>query len=63
MWNDLSFQLEEVKKELAAMEDKGLQERQKYKQKQSLKSQLLSKVTRLEARINQLYKEHINIFL
>jgi hypothetical protein len=63
MWNDLSFQLEELKKELMSMEDKGLQERQKYKQKQSIKSHLLAKVTRLEAKINLLYKQHVNIFL
>jgi DNA-binding transcriptional MerR regulator len=63
MWNDLSVQLEEVKKELMVMEEKGLQERHKYMQKQSIKSQLLAKVTRLEAKINQLYKQHVNIFL
>ena len=63
MWNDLSVQLEEVKKELMVMEEKGLQERQKYIQKQSIKSQIIAKVTHLEAKINQLYKQHVNIFL
>ena len=63
MWNDMSSELEQVERELTCMEDRGLQERQKYKQKQSIKSKLLEKVTNLEAKINLLYKDNVNIFL
>ena len=63
MWNDMSSELEQVERELTFMEDRGLQERQKYKQKQSIKSKLLEKVTNLEAKINLLYKDNVNIFL
>jgi hypothetical protein len=37
MWNDMSSELEQVERELTYMEDRGLQERQKYKQKESMK--------------------------
>jgi hypothetical protein len=63
MWNDMSSELEQVERDLTYMEDNGLQERQKYKQKQSIKSKLLEKVTNLEAKINLLYKDNVNIFL
>lgn len=63
MWNDMSSELEQVEREITYMEDRGLQERPKYKQKQSIKSKLLEKVTYLEAKINLLYKDNVNIFL
>ena len=37
MWNDMSSELEQVERELTFMEDRGLQERPKYKQKESEK--------------------------
>ena len=63
MWNDMSSELDQVERELMFMEDRGLQERPKYKQKKSIKSKLLEKVTYLEAKINLLYKDNVNIFL
>ena len=59
----MSSELEQVERELTFMEDRGLQERPKYKQKESEKQKLLEKVTYLEAKINLLYKDNVNIFL